>query len=47
MITSAKEMISMLLPNPVAETDMVIERFDEWHNPQDVNAGSATPCICG
>jgi len=47
MITSVQEMISMLLPNSAAETHVVIERFDEWHNPQDVDAAPTGVSTCG
>lgn len=47
MITSVQEMISTLLPNSTAETDMVIERFDEWHNPSAIDSSPTGVCICG
>lgn len=47
MNTSINEMISMLLPRSAAETDMAIERFDEWHNPKDTDGAPTTTCVCG
>jgi hypothetical protein len=37
--------IVALLPDSSAETGVVVERFDEWHNPPIADiAGGCVPC---
>ncbi|HEX9337800.1 MAG TPA: hypothetical protein VF892_18030 [Pseudonocardiaceae bacterium] len=43
MPATVLEIISDLLPDSSTDTDLVIERFDEWHNPANANL---LACIC-
>ncbi|HEX4705122.1 MAG TPA: hypothetical protein VH352_23535 [Pseudonocardiaceae bacterium] len=45
MPTTVTEIISALLPDATG-SDMVIERFDEWHNPTDANPATTGCCTC-